>query len=97
MQIRVKRGDTLSYAVTDLDNDLSDVTVTCGVSAPGFYQALTVTEVDMENGKFTISAEPGQTTLWPIGSLMSDFKYTVDDFVIRTETFGITVNERRTV
>lgn len=96
MYLSFKRGDTVEISATDNAGDLTGAQIEASVEARGFSQSLTVTDVDLSAGKYTLSATPEETENWPVGALSCDLKYTVGNAVVHSPTFQIVIKERVT-
>ncbi|WP_028955923.1 hypothetical protein [Sulfitobacter sp. 20_GPM-1509m] len=94
MSLRIKPGETLEWSVVDDSGDLTGTTIESAVSFGDFYYQLTVTEVDLSIGSYTISAT--STEYFPPGRLNCDLKYTVSGTVTYSDTFSVYVDKRVT-
>lgn len=96
MTAQLKRGDTLTMNVTDDEVNLANVTIESAVKhGSKFYQSLTVSDIDAGAGTFSLSC--ADTSLFPIGSVDCDIKYTTEAGEIsRSFTFQIMIIEEVT-
>lgn len=95
MSISIKPGATLEWLCVHGALDLTGYTIEAALGKGDFYQALTVTPVDLSTGQFKLSATPAQTEDFPVGPLLGDIKLTSGD-VSYTDTFRINVLKKVT-
>lgn len=98
--LRLKRGDTVLLAFEAKADDgtpqnLTGYTVTSQVRSPQgtLIDALAVTLVDAVAGELTLGATAAATAGWPVGKLLCDLRLALDDDVVHSETFEVSVVE----
>ena len=97
----VKRGATFSLAgYVNLPAGTWAIDSTVRDPAGTLIEQLTATIVDpiapATQYSIALSASPAQTSVWPVGTLNCDVRYTDSDLVLITPTFNIIVEESET-
>ncbi|GHE04798.1 hypothetical protein U879_02045 [Defluviimonas sp. 20V17] len=103
-KITMKRGDTFAVYCQRLDPDgnpkpLTGVAINSTISVLTFSDTLTATVTDAANGKFTLSATPAATAIWPVtGSQQMLFDVQFDDgtYVVSTDSIQVVVQQSQT-
>lgn len=100
MRLEIKRGDSIDLqcvcTVEGAPVDLTGWSVACWLRGPdgAVVHQFSPVWTDVAQGAYRLPAQPGETALWPVGSLSGDIQYTDPaGRVMSTRTFLMTCFE----